>query len=473
MLPSVGLRRLLQGSKGDSDSVARIAEQAGRLGVTLVDVAGSMDGVVSRVAEQAAALGKDVEQTAGHIRTSSGAVVAGADALRRYAQDEAGRARASHAELSASMSETGELVDWLAGLGEQLADVLERLQGIAEVTRQIDAIAGQTHILALNTRIEATRAGDAGRGFAVIADNVRDLAQQSVAAARHIDGTLDQLGGPLDGLRGQVADASSRASAARVASSSLGSFVDGVSEAMQRMGDEAASISAAASGSLSRAEQLLGSLNELALGVSSSSAELEQARSGVSDVLDCAESVLDETTRAGVETADTALVHAAVETAQQVSAALEQAVRTGRISMADLFDETYVPVPGSDPQQVLTRFTALTDELLPPVQEPLLTLDPRVTFCAAVDRNGYLPTHNRKFSQRQGRDPVWNAANCRNRRLFDDRTGLTAGRNRASHLLQVYRRDMGGGVFVLMKDVSAPIVVQGRHWGGFRIGYKA
>ena len=39
-------------------------------------------------------------------------------------------------------------------------------------------------------------------------------------------------------------------------------------------------------------------------------------------------------------------------------------------------------------------------------------------------------------------------------------------------LLQTYRRDMGGGQFVLMKDLSAPIWVNGRHWGAFRIGYR-
>jgi methyl-accepting chemotaxis protein len=109
---------------------------------------------------------------------------------------------------------------------------------------------------------------------------------------------------------------------------------------------------------------------------------------------------------------------------------------------------------------------------MPAVQEPVLGLDPRVVFCAAIDRNGFLPTHNRKFSQAQGSDPVWNAANCRNRRLFNDRVGLAAGRNTKPFLLQTYRRDMGGGQFAPMKDVSAPIFVQGRHWGGVRIGYK-
>ena len=50
--------------------------------------------------------------------------------------------------------------------------------------------------------------------------------------------------------------------------------------------------------------------------------------------------------------------------------------------------------------------------------------------------------------------------------------GLAAGRNTEPFLLQTYRRDMGGGQFVLMKDISAPIVVDGRHWGGLRLAIR-
>src|SRR3546814_9600581 len=79
---------------------------------------------------------------------------------------------------------------------------------------------------------------------------------------------------------------------------------------------------------------------------------------------------------------------------------------------------------------------ALTDEVLPPIQEPALQFDERVVFCACVDVNGYLPTHNLKFGEPQGSDPVWNAAHCRNRRIFNDRVGLAAGQNTESFLLQ-------------------------------------
>ncbi len=175
----------------------------------------------------------------------------------------------------------------------------------------------------------------------------------------------------------------------------------------------------------------------------------------------------------GIETPDNPIVEISRRVAAEVGALFERAVAAGDISMADLFDEKYIPVRGSNPQQVTTRFTAFTDRVLPAIQEPVLKENGRIVFCAAVDRNGYLPTHNKVYSKPQGSDSVWNAANCRNRRIFSDRTGLAAGRNTRSFLLQTYRRDMGNGNFVLMKDVSAPIMVKGKHWGGVRIGFKA
>src|SRR5690606_36275852 len=57
-------------------------------------------------------------------------------------------------------------------------------------------------------------------------------------------------------------------------------------------------------------------------------------------------------------------------------------------------------------------------------------------------------------------------------RIFDDRTGFAAARNRRRFLLQTYRRDMGGGRHVCIKDLSAPIVVRGRHWGALRLAYE-
>ena len=162
-----------------------------------------------------------------------------------------------------------------------------------------------------------------------------------------------------------------------------------------------------------------------------------------------------------------------MKTAAEVSACLEGLVATGRLSATVLFDNDYVPIPNTDPQQFRTLYLDTLDGVLPAIQERELASDPRMFFCVAVDRNGYLPVHNLKYSQPQRPDdPVWNIAHCRNRRIFDDRAGLAAARNARPYLIQSYPRDMGNGVIIMMKEIDVPIRVLGKHWGGFRMAYQ-
>jgi methyl-accepting chemotaxis protein len=121
----------------------------------------------------------------------------------------------------------------------------------------------------------------------------------------------------------------------------------------------------------------------------------------------------------------------------------------------------------------MTRYSPFLDQEVAPLMDQALAFDRRVVFCAPTDHNLLIPTHNPSFRQPQGPDPVWNAAHCRNRRIFDDKTAKAVAASTAPFLLQTYRRDMGGGVFALMKDASAPIRVAGRVWGGLRLCYVA
>jgi len=157
---------------------------------------------------------------------------------------------------------------------------------------------------------------------------------------------------------------------------------------------------------------------------------------------------------------------------KMIEEAFERAIATGEIAEAALFDANYLPIPNSNPQQYGNQGLNFLESHLPEIQEPILDLDPAIVFSAAVDRNGYLPVHNKKYSAAQGPAPVWNNANSRNRRIFDDMTGLMAARNTQPVLSQTYPRDLGGGRVALIKDISAPIRVKGKHWGGRRLGAK-
>ena len=173
-------------------------------------------------------------------------------------------------------------------------------------------------------------------------------------------------------------------------------------------------------------------------------------------------------TLAEMDGVDNARLDVLLGVAASASKALENALASGEISRDDLFDAEYIPIPGTSPVQNMAKHTLLAEKVFPPIFEPILDTDKKIVFCLPTDRNGYIASHNKKYShaQRSG-ETVWNTANCRNRRIFSDHSAILASRCTKA-IIQTYTRDMGGGNFVVLKEIDVPIVVNGQRWGGVR-----
>ncbi len=156
------------------------------------------------------------------------------------------------------------------------------------------------------------------------------------------------------------------------------------------------------------------------------------------------------------------------EGAAQIAARFEADIEQNRISLEDLFDRNYQVIANTSPTKYQTRFDRYTDQVLPAIQEPLLSRHEGLVFAIACTAQGYVPTHNQAFSQPLTGDVAKDALHNRTKRKFDDRTGIRCGSHQQPVLLQTYTRDTGE----LMHDLSVPIMVKGRHWGGLRLGYK-
>ncbi len=152
----------------------------------------------------------------------------------------------------------------------------------------------------------------------------------------------------------------------------------------------------------------------------------------------------------------------------EVQAEMEKLIASNRLNTAQVFDTFYIPIPNTNPQKFRTAYDKMTDEVLRIILDKYLDMDKRILFVVAVDRNGYLPTHNTKYSRPLTDDEDFNTKNNRTKRLFNDRTGLAAARNTEPVLIQKYSRDTGEQ----MADLSVPIKIKGKHWGALRIGYK-
>lgn len=158
----------------------------------------------------------------------------------------------------------------------------------------------------------------------------------------------------------------------------------------------------------------------------------------------------------------------AVECRDKVTSQLEGMIKTNKATVAQIFDTFYIPIPNTNPQKYSTQYDKLTDENIRIVLDQFLAKNNRFVFVIAVDVNGYVPTHNSKYSRPLTGNPDADALNNRTKRLFNDRTGLAAARNTQPYLLQQYSRDTGEK----MADLSVPIYIQGKHWGAIRVGYK-
>lgn len=454
-----------------SKTLASVAEALSTFGVEMVDVSGTIEtanAATTGLQEAFNLLCQAAEETqvqTGVIReaVTTTAMVANASGETMQRSREAlGKAGEDIATLIASVTE----------INTQLQGLQGALVSVGDVSQSIDQIARQTNLLALNATIEAARAGEAGRGFAVVAGEVKQLAGETSNATQQIQETLTQLNQEADALIGLGEGALTGVSAVQTSTSALDEVVQELSEAIGEIGSSSSVVETGIVDIETATQDFASNVTTMQETVTSNSAILDSAHERIGKAVDETDRLVGVTADSDIDTEESRFLAMARDAVEAVQNAFAAEIEAGRANVGDFFDHDYKTVAGSNPEQVTTRFTGITDRVLPTIQEPVAQSSDRIVFCACVDMNGYLPTHNEAFSKPQGDDPVWNAANSRNRRMFNDKVGLRAGQSTEPFLMQSYRRDMGGGKFTIMKDLSVPIYIQGRHWGALRLAYK-
>jgi methyl-accepting chemotaxis protein len=445
-------------SKGDPVAMAPLSAAPAPLGQ-----AADLTAAIASIGRQASTMGREAAEVRGQIEDMNKASSQQLQTLGVLA-DQVHEITRAQDHISAVSNGSLGAVERARGavekIGAEVGCIVTSLKDVSLAASTITQIALQTRLVAFNASVEAKRAGDAGRGFGVVADAVKDLAAKVEESSKDIMGTVAELDERIAGLAREISrqEGSAQTGAFHKALADVEQSVSSVTAAAAQSRGICAGLNA----------QMATTQTEMKRTVQTLGSTLK--RSEV--FLDVSEDLIELLANSGIESEDTPFIEGAIEAAGLVSKLLDDALSTRTIADADLFDENYQPIPGTNPQQHTTRFVELADRLFPQVQERMLGLSEKVVFCIAVDRNGYVATHNKIYCNPQRGDLVWDSANSRYRRIFNDRTGLASGRNERPFLLQTYRRDMGGGQFVVMKEAAAPITVNGRHWGGLRLAFR-
>ena len=449
----------------------KLTHIASSLGEELVDLASALNQIDSSTSTQLQSL-EQVRGYANRMLEGNASVRAAIETVNETTVETLDAVITSVENIQSAGNRTQKLASWVRSLDERITVIEETIKSAQSNNDEIASIAAQVNILAINAKIVAASAGEAGRGFAVIAEAINELAHKTTGAAEGNNDSIITLGSWIETLRSEANVAAADAKAVLSEADDTDISLSGIAEHVRLINSEAKQIKTNAGNVGNTIADFGRSFEHMGQSLEQSATGIHQVRERANTMVEQSEFLIQSSVSLGGVTQDTRFINEVKNRAALASNAFESAISSGAISMVELFDQNYRPIEGSDPQQFMTSFTTLTDKLLPAIQEPALEFDPRVVFCAAIDRNGYIPTHNNKFSNPMGDDPVWNMANCRNRRVFDDAVGLKAGNNKEPFLLQIYHREMGGGVVTTMKDISAPIIVGGKLWGGLRLAYS-
>jgi methyl-accepting chemotaxis protein len=412
---------------------------------------------------------EDIVDRARQTAQTTEQIAANAERASQVAADVRTESVAGRAEVDLGLKQIGNAKKDAQTASDMMGKLQEKSRRIHVITEVINEIAARTNLLALNAAIEAARAGEHGRGFAVVAGEVRQLAQRTKSATddigvmvREINEEAERAASGMTALTGKVNEAAHNVERVHT-------FLGNIERSAGLSQAEIQEIATSSRGHVETTHVIAESISRIRDGMLATEDELPRAAASAMILSERGEALFDALSHSNAKTAHDEIRAVAQQAAKDVGKLFEQAVASGQINEAALFDRRYKPIPNTNPPKHTTAFDAFTDRVLPAIQERLLEHMPQLAYAGAVDNNGYFPTHNRKFSKPLTGNHDTDLVNNRTKRIFNDRTGLRCGSNTKPFLLQTYKRDTGE----VMHDLSVPIHVNGKHWGGFRVGYRS
>lgn len=369
--------------------------------------------------------------------------------------------QSSYSSMQDISNEIKLVTDHIQSFQNTVGELSQNSTNIRDIVSLINDVSEQTNLLALNAAIEAARAGEHGRGFAVVADEVRKLAEKVHDATNDININISNM----------ITLVSKTDDGAKEIETYTGNIQNVINDATSKF----ESMMAALDQNSSNLIQISSALEELSVTNSSVHEKVSTINELSNDVVQ----KMTDSANSSIELRDTSEV--LIDQISQFKTGqskLEELINTATAfisahhedfeSISNLFDKNYQSIPNTNPEkfdvsyrkQFQSKFQSAIDQL---------KKETGAAYSLFVDTNGYLPTHHTGFSQEPTGNFETDLAKSRHMRIYNNSVAeQRRAKNTKPFLLQAYLRDTGE----ILNDLSLPVYVNGKHWGALIIGTK-
>jgi methyl-accepting chemotaxis protein len=374
--------------------------------------------------------------------------------------------------IRSSLGQIGDLLSLVGTLTQHLTGFAAAMEQVRRTSQDIGRIADTTNILAFNAMIEARRAGDAGKTFTVVAEEVKSLANHSRRASEEIGRTIDALGSEAEQVVARIRTGADASDEARGSIAGIEHTLGAVIQLVEEVDRQNALIARTTGGIGGHVDGVRRVLASFDAATRDNEGQLDTAHTRMEHLEMTANVMFDNIVRAGLSPGDSLMVERAQAAAREIAGLAEAALNDGSLTQGQLFDHDYQLIPGSDPKRFATRLMPWAHRSWRPVFDRITASDPQIMAVACTDMNGHLPAHLSELSREPTGDKAHDTKYCRDGRMILDAIDRKAKESRAPYMMAVYRQEGDGRRYKVVRNVYVPLEIAGRRWGDLELAYS-
>lgn len=454
-----------------ASALDRIPEACGKVTVGCSDVAG----IVQAVLDSSGVLRAEhieLQGTVKELEADQRKVSEASDEARLLSARAIERLNMGTSQIQSSLQQITNLLDLVETLATHVTGFAAAMDQVKRCSQDIEQIAETTNILALNATIEAMRAGDAGRTFAVVANEVKTLAGETRKATDEISDVIETLGSEAATVIERIEAGAKASNEAKTSVASIDATISGVSQLVEEVDQQNDQITRATGMMTEHVDRVSSVIDSFDRAANENEQRLETAHERIEELELTASEMFDQIVKAGLSPQDSQMVEKAQHFAAEVIATAEKAINSGSLSMDQLFDDNYRLLEGTNPKQYRTALSDWADAHWRPINDRVVGEGGPIMMCSQADMKGFLPTHITDRCRKPTGDLTHDTTYCRNGRIMLYAIDKKAKQQNDAYMMAVYRQEGDGKNYVVVRNVYVPIVINGRRWGDFELAYS-